>query len=85
MLSSLAAYFHYEWLFSRVCDAASLCALWGLSADDFEGEDPVIRKLFGHKIHFEECDCGFCAKHHASLRLGWISSSFWAALTLNWS
>lgn len=83
MPSSLAAYFHYEWLFSRVCDAASLCTLWGLSADDFEGEDPVIRKLFGRKSQLEECDRGFCVKHHASLCLGWISSGFWAALTLN--
>ena len=44
-----------------------------------------IRKLLGHKSQLEECDCGFRAKRRASLRPGWISSGFWAALTLNWS
>lgn len=83
--SSLPAYFHSEWLFSRVCDAASLCALWGLAVEDFEDEDPGTGKVLGCKSQLEERDGGFRAERRASLRLGWISSGFCAALTLNWS
>lgn len=85
MLSSLTAHFHYEWLFSRGCDAVSLSALWGLSAHDFKDEDPGIRKLLGHRSRLEEHDCGFCVKCRVCLCLGWINSGFWAAWTSNWS
>ena len=67
MPSSLPADCHYEWLFSRACDTASLCTLWGLSVDDFEDEDPGFRKL---KTWLEERDGGFCIKRCGSLRLG---------------